>query len=117
MMRVLGVSSIGMGVVMAVRGARDLGQSLTPMPHPRPEAELVQTGMYRRIRHPLYAAVMLVAFGWATTVASVPSAVASCLLAVWLDAKARREEAWLTAQFPDYAGYRSRTRRFIPGVY
>ncbi len=113
----VGLAYMAMGVLAGVRGARDLGRNLTPMPHPLPGAELVETGVYRRVRHPLYAAVMLVAFGWGTAMASVRSLMAAGLLAVWLDAKARREEAWLMARFPGYAAYRARTRRFVPGVY
>jgi protein-S-isoprenylcysteine O-methyltransferase Ste14 len=43
--------------------------------------------------------------------------VAALVLALFLDAKARREERWLRRQFPDYADYELKVRRFIPGVY
>ena len=113
----LGLGLLVVGALIAVRGARDLGSNLTPMPHPRPEAQLVETGIYGRIRHPLYAAVVLSALGWAIATASAAALVAAAVLAVWLDTKARREEAWLIEQFPGYAAYRTRTRRFVPGVY
>jgi protein-S-isoprenylcysteine O-methyltransferase Ste14 len=38
-------------------------------------------------------------------------------LAVWMDLKARREEAWLLARYPGYAAYRARSRRFVPRIY
>lgn len=112
-----GAAAVTVGVTVAVLGARDLGRSLTPMPRPLEEAELVQTGMYRHIRHPLYAAVMLVALGWSAVTASVRAIVVSAVLAAWLDAKARREEAWLVERFPAYSAYRRRTSRFVPRLY
>jgi protein-S-isoprenylcysteine O-methyltransferase Ste14 len=41
----------------------------------------------------------------------------SLSLAVFFDAKARREELWLRQQFPDYDRYARQVRRFIPWVY
>lgn len=41
----------------------------------------------------------------------------SLVLAVFFDAKARREETWLRQQFPEYANYQLRVRRFLPGIY
>ena len=113
----IGLSSLAAGVVIAVRASRDLGRNLTPMPRPPSGAELVETGIYRRIRHPIYAGLLLIAVGWATAMASVRSLVATGVFAAWLDAKARREEAWLSERFPEYAAYRARTHRFLPGVY
>ena len=114
LMTVIGVGALAGGVIVAVRGSVALGSDLTAMPHPREDARLVRTGIYRRIRHPIYAGVMLAGFGWAVAMASVPSVVTAVLLAAWLNAKARREEAWLGARFPDYAAYRATTPRFVP---
>ena len=50
----------------------------------------------------------------ADELASTRAQVAAGVLAVWLDAKARREEVWLMARFGDYAAYRTQTRRFLP---
>ncbi len=38
-------------------------------------------------------------------------------LAPLLDARAQREERWLRQQFPEYAAYQQRVRRFIPWIY
>ncbi len=115
--RAMGAGSMLLGALLGVAGARDLGRNLTPMPRPADRAELVQSGMYRRIRHPIYAALMLMTLGWGAVRASQPSLVAAGLLVVWLDAKARREEAWLIGRYADYPAYRRRTRRFVPGLY
>jgi protein-S-isoprenylcysteine O-methyltransferase Ste14 len=108
---------LGAGVEVARQGARDLGSNLTVLPHPRREGQLVETGIYGRVRHPLYLAALFVAVGWGTAFGSIAALIVSALLAAWLDAKARLEEAWLAERFPGYAAYRARTARFLPGLY
>ena len=105
------------GGSFAVRGILDLGSNLTPFPRPRAGATLVETGVYRYVRHPIYAGGVLAGGGWAVATASVPALVLTAALLVLFDAKSRREEAWLEDQVPTYAGYRRRTRRFVPGLY
>jgi protein-S-isoprenylcysteine O-methyltransferase Ste14 len=39
------------------------------------------------------------------------------LLAAYVHAKARREEAFLEDRFPEYASYRARTPRLIPRIF
>ena len=94
-----------------------LGRKLTPFPKPVAGSELVQRGIYGLIRHPLYLAVMCAAVGWSLLWRSWPALVVSAALALFLDAKARREEAWLRQWFPEYDRYARRVRRFIPWVY
>ena len=94
-----------------------LGRNLTPFPKPKRASQFVQHGIYRHLRHPLYVAVFCTALGWALIWASWAALFGCLLLAVLFDAKARREERWLRARFPEYAGYERRVRRFIPWIY
>jgi protein-S-isoprenylcysteine O-methyltransferase Ste14 len=50
---VAGVGLVAAGGALAVRGLRDLRDALTPLPYPRADAELVETGVYRLVRHPI----------------------------------------------------------------
>lgn len=102
------------GALLAGRGLRDLRSSLTALPRPKDDAELVEHGVYRLVRHPIYGGLVLLAFGWALFAAS-PSgiALAVALLAFFL-LKAAREERWLAERYPGYGAYRARTRRLIP---
>jgi protein-S-isoprenylcysteine O-methyltransferase Ste14 len=91
-----------------------LGRSLSVMPEAR---RLVTAGLYARIRHPLYLAEAVAAFG---ALLQYRSAAALSLVAVQLAVQVwrmREEEKVLLAAFPDYASYRARTARLIPGVY
>jgi protein-S-isoprenylcysteine O-methyltransferase Ste14 len=90
----------------------DLGSSLSPTPRPRSDGQLVIKGIYSRIRHPIYAGIIELAIGWAGVTGSGWAFLTSLVLAVWLDLKSRREEAWLIERYPEYAAYRDRTPRF-----
>lgn len=114
---VVGIAEIGVGGWALLTAFRELGPNLTPFPRPADGATLVRKGIYGQIRHPIYAGLMLAGIGWATASRSLPAFVAALALCLFLDAKARREEAWLLERYPDYAAYRRQTRRFLPGVY
>jgi len=98
-------------------GTVSLGRNLTPFPKPSAGARLVQTGIYALIRHPLYTAVFCGSVGWALVWQSWPALAAALALAPLFDSKARQEERWLRQQFPEYACYEQRVRRFVPWIY
>ena len=101
----------------AYRGIDALGPNLSALPAPAEAGELVVSGIYRRVRHPIYAGVIGVALGWAFFVVSPAALVVALALAGWLDLKSRREEGWLLVRYPGYAAYRAGTARFVPGLY
>jgi protein-S-isoprenylcysteine O-methyltransferase Ste14 len=106
---------LALGVLLALSGIRGLGRSLTPLPKPRAEGRLVETGIYGRVRHPIYGGLVVAALGWALLTASVVALVLTAVLLGFFVLKARFEEAWLSERFPDYEEYRRRTpRRFLP---
>ena len=79
--------------------------------------ELIESGLYAWVRHPIYCGIILAAFGWALYVQGALSLLWAALLVVFFDIKSRREEAWLAARFPAYADYRRRVRKLIPFIY
>jgi protein-S-isoprenylcysteine O-methyltransferase Ste14 len=105
------------GVALLVAGGAGLGPQLTPFPRPVDDGKLRRNGVYGLVRHPMYGGALLVMLGWALL--SSPLALISLgVAAAFLDAKRRREEAWLVAKHPDYADYRRQVRRqFIPFVW
>ena len=112
----IGVAGIAGGLVLALRGIRDLGSALTPLPHPLPGADLVVTGVYGLVRHPIYGGLVIAALGWSLLTASPAAAVLALVLWGFFELKSRREEVWLESQFVGYAAYKARTRRLIPWI-
>ena len=98
-------------------GVRALGQYLTVFPKPLDDGKLITSGVYALVRHPLYTSVILCSLGWCLCWQSLPALGVWCVLVVFLDAKARFEEAMLMARFPEYQDYAARVKRLIPWVY
>jgi protein-S-isoprenylcysteine O-methyltransferase Ste14 len=113
---IAGVALIAAGLWLAMRGIRDLRGALTPLPYPRQGAELVETGVYAGVRHPIYGGLVIAGVGWGLLTASPAAIAAALVLLAFFELKSRREEAWLEGRFAGYAAYRARTRRLIPWI-
>jgi protein-S-isoprenylcysteine O-methyltransferase Ste14 len=102
------------GTIGAVVALSQLGRSFSVMAETR---QLVTSGPYRLVRHPLYLAEQIAIIGVLIQYASVWTAL---LLAMQIAFQLRRmhnEELVLTVSFPEYVEYRQTTARLIPGVY
>src|SRR5918996_118536 len=92
---------------------RSLGRQLTPMPRPHARSVLKQTGIYARVRHPIYGGVILTAFAW-SFVMSPWALIPSATVPILFNLKAKLEEEWLAERFPEYPNYARRVRhRFV----
>lgn len=106
-----------LGIAIAVWAAILLGPNLTPLPKPKANGELIQTGLYRIVRHPIYFGVILVCFGWAAIEQTLYSLVLALVLLIFFDLKSRKEERWLIEKFSNYETYRKKTKKLIPWIY
>ena len=105
------------GLIFIIKGLIDLGKNLTPLPYPREDGELVKTGIYGIVRHPLYSGLIFAALGWTMFKFSLSHLIATAILLIFFDIKARREETWLSEKYPDYSEYRKQVKKLIPGIY
>jgi protein-S-isoprenylcysteine O-methyltransferase Ste14 len=79
--------------------------------------ELVTSGPYRSIRHPIYTSVCL--FAWASVLGH-PSFLSVALASAVSAGAAIRivlEERALFQRYPEYAAYAATTRRVVPFIY
>lgn len=107
-----------MGALALVgKGLLDLGRSLTPLPYPREDGELVTTGVYGIVRHALYGGIILGASGWVVFTLSWPHFLGLLPIILLLDHKANLEEQWLEQKYPDYGIYRSQVKKLIPWIW
>ena len=85
-------------------------------PTPRTGGQMVDSGPYRWIRHPMYSAVIACGLACAWAGATAWGWLGAAALASVLAAKAVLEERWMRTEHPGYAAYCARTWRFLPGV-
>jgi protein-S-isoprenylcysteine O-methyltransferase Ste14 len=113
----------GLGLAMALAGnavaysAVWQNQFAAPTIHEQAGQEVIDSGIYGLIRHPLYAGnLMLFAGGalWLGSTAAALATVAQLAATLW---RIRMEEAYLRERLPAYADYARRVRgRLIPFV-
>jgi protein-S-isoprenylcysteine O-methyltransferase Ste14 len=83
-------------------------------PEPDASRQLVEIGLYRWIRHPLYLGAILVGFGAAIAHGHGMVYAVALLLCLFFTYKSTFEERWLMRVYPGYVDYRRRTGRFLP---
>jgi protein-S-isoprenylcysteine O-methyltransferase Ste14 len=85
----------------------------------KPNHQLVTTGIYRQVRHPVYLSYVLLLVGYCTIVQSFVSlviTVVSCT--IWLENRINIEEKMLIEKFGDrYLAYQGKTKKIIPFIY
>lgn len=114
-MRELGGVFFVVGGVGMLVAARDLGRSLTPVPEPN-GAGLRTRGLFRWVRHPMYAAVLMVVVGVAFARGSWVVWGLMAALALFFELKTRREERSLMNAYEGYEAYAAATGKFLPGL-
>lgn len=103
------------GLALFARMFRHLGLNVTSTSMPRDNATLVDTGPYRWIRHPMYAAALILVAGAALFTANAVVALTGLAMFALLAARSRLEEKRLEEKFGDaYRDYQRRTGRFWP---
>jgi protein-S-isoprenylcysteine O-methyltransferase Ste14 len=115
--RVTGSMVMAGGVGVAAAGYAALGSSHSPWSTPVSDGGPITSGIYRRVRHPIYLGWFLGAVGGALLTGSRLGLLVAAALGFFYDSRARAEERLLAARYPTYAGYVRASRRFVPGLY
>ena len=112
----IGAVVFASGIALAIWARVQLGRNWGMPMTQKAEPELVTTGPYRRVRHPIYSGIILAMIGTAVAV-SVYWLVAVALLGAYFIYSATREERYLTEQFPEtYPAYKHSTKMLIPFI-
>ena len=109
---VLCAAGVGVMVAARIHLGRNWGMPTSRKEHP----ELITSGPYAYVRHPIYCGIILAMFGTMIG-ASVFWAVPLLLFTLYFVYAAHREEDFMIAQFPEqYPAYQRRTRMLLPFV-
>ena len=113
---IVGVAVIALGAVILVTSFVRLGRSLTANPVPKDNGVLVTSGLYGRVRHPIYFGLLVLAIGVVLDAGWWPQIVIALMLYFLLNIKAQFEEDLLRKKYPEYKAYALKTPRFFPRI-
>ncbi|MEK6265684.1 MAG: isoprenylcysteine carboxylmethyltransferase family protein [Clostridium sp.] len=115
---IIGTLAIVSGCIMNIMGRFNLGSNWANHIKIYDEHTLVQSGMYKIVRHPLYASIMLMFYGAVLVYRNM-----LCFLAVtfifipFMYYRAKQEEILLIQTFSEYNDYIKRTGMFFPKIF
>ncbi|WP_272861754.1 methyltransferase family protein [Aureisphaera galaxeae] len=108
------IGVIALGIVILFFGILNLNENLTPFPSPKSNSTMISSGIYKYIRHPIYAGILLSMMAYAIYLISVFKLLVTAILWVVLYFKSSFEERLLNERFVDYKDYMKSTGRFFP---
>jgi protein-S-isoprenylcysteine O-methyltransferase Ste14 len=112
----IGTALLLAGLGVAVWARLSLGRNWGMPMSQKDEPELVTSGPYRFVRHPIYSGILLALLGTALATNLYWFIVLGVIGAYFIHS-ARVEERLMTASFPAaYASYRANTKMLVPFV-
>ena len=114
----LGAAVTVAGLLFAVWARVHLGRNWSRSVTIKQDHELITSGPYSVVRHPIYTGILTGFVGMAIAIGQVRGLIVFALifLSFWL--KFRMEEQWMRSQFGEtYAAYSSHTAALVPYLF
>ena len=113
----VGIGLLIAGLVFSVWARRRLGRNWSGTVTLKEDHELIRTGPYRWVRHPIYTGLLLAFAGTAVSLGEWRGVAAIILAALALLMKIRLEENWMIENFGEaYRRYRAEVRALVPFI-
>jgi protein-S-isoprenylcysteine O-methyltransferase Ste14 len=110
-----GVALTALGILFTIWARVHIGRNWSARVVIKEQHELIRTGPYRFVRHPIYTGLLIAIAGTAFVTGEWRGVFALVFAILGFAWKAKREEAILCGEFGDgYARYRSETGMLIP---
>jgi protein-S-isoprenylcysteine O-methyltransferase Ste14 len=114
---ILGVAITVTGLGLAIWARAYLGGNWSSSVTAKVGHQLIRSGPYRWVRHPIYSGMTLAMFGTALELRELRGLLAVALLYVGFKIKSRIEERTMVSEFgAEYADYSRRTGAIFPRV-
>jgi protein-S-isoprenylcysteine O-methyltransferase Ste14 len=111
----IGLAVQVLGLLLAISARRHLGRNWSGNIRVAEDHQLVRSGPYRVIRHPIYSAMLVMFLGTSIADGTAHSIIGTAILFAAYARKIRLEEETLRGTFGDaYDEYRKRTWALIP---
>ena len=114
-----GIVCFVIGLWLFYRSHADLGANWSITLEVRDRHRLITQGIYRRVRHPMYTALLLYGVAHALVIPNWVAGPSNLVaFAVLFALRVRAEERMMLEQFGDeYTAYMARTKRLVPGFW
>jgi protein-S-isoprenylcysteine O-methyltransferase Ste14 len=114
----LGVVVMALGLAFAIWARATIGRNWSGTVTMKESHELVQTGPYALMRHPIYTGILLMVLGTAIAIGQWRALLAVLLVLISFRIKLQLEEKYMVELFgPAYVAYRQRVAMLIPGLW
>lgn len=113
----LGLAMDWGGIAFAIWARFYLGSNWSARVTIKKDHELIRSGPYAIVRHPIYAGFLFALAGTVIAIGQIRAILALAIVAVGLRFKARTEERFMREQFGEqYARYEQEVKSLIPWV-
>ncbi len=106
----LGILIIIIAFIIMLVSIKDLGRNLSPSPRPINNCNLVTTGIYRFVRHPMYYSLIFISIGVFIIKLSIYYLFLTISLAIIIKFKIALEEKYLMNKFKNYLLYKNEVK-------
>jgi protein-S-isoprenylcysteine O-methyltransferase Ste14 len=114
----LGASVMVAGLLFAVWAGEHLGSNWSSSITIKQGHELITTGPYAVVRHPIHTGILAGLLGTAIALSQVRGFIAFVLIFLMYWVKLRMEEQWMRSQFGEtYATYAHQTAALVPYLF
>ncbi len=114
----LGLMLTVLGLILAIWARISLGRNWSGSVTVKKDHELVETGPYAYMRHPIYTALLLMFLGTALALETFGGFLGFILFFMGFWIKLLQEEHLMRKQFPtEYPSYEKRVKRLIPFIF
>ncbi len=114
---IMALAGVGIGLIAIQEHSRLNRRPPSISPRPVAQRQLVTSGLYRKIRHPIYTGVMLAALGLALIHGHILSMLIALAFIPFFTYKSTVEEHYLKQHYANYTEYMHQTGRFFPRLY
>ena len=106
-----------LGALLAIWARVCLGRNWSSMVTVKRDHQLIRSGPYKWVRHPIYSGLLLAALGTAIVVGDLRALLGFGLLVAAFAMKFHLEESMMTEQFgSEYVEYKRRVKALVPFV-
>ena len=102
------------GILLSAIAILQLRKNLSPFPSPVSSGTLVESGIFKKIRHPIYSGLIIFFSSYAIYEESPAKLLLSFILVILFYFKSIYEEKLLMKKFPAYCSYKRTSYRFFP---